>query len=35
MLFGLLNPCVTRDSSLFIIVESLGDVWALETMCHM
>jgi hypothetical protein len=23
-LFGLLNPCVTRDSSSFVITESLG-----------
>jgi recombinational DNA repair protein RecR len=31
---GLSNPCV-RDSRSLIIVESLGDVWAVETMRHM
>jgi len=29
------NPCVTRDSSSFIISESLGDVLAVESMRHM
>jgi hypothetical protein len=33
-LFGLSNPCVTRYSSLLIIFESLGAVWAVETICH-
>jgi len=28
------NPCVTRDSSLLVFYESLGAVWAVETMCH-
>jgi len=33
-LFGLSNQCV-RDSRSLIIVESLRDVWAVETMRHM
>jgi len=33
-LFGLSNPCVTRYSSSFIISESLGAVWAFESMRH-
>jgi hypothetical protein len=31
-LFGLSNPCVTRDSSLLLISESLKAVWAVESM---
>jgi len=31
--FGLSNPCVTRDSSSFVISESLGAVWAVESLC--
>jgi len=33
-LFGLSNPCVTPDSSSLMISESLGVVWAVETMRH-
>jgi hypothetical protein len=29
-----LNPCVNRDSSSLIISESLGGVWAVESMRH-
>jgi len=28
------NPCVTRESRSLIIFESLGAVWAVETMSH-
>jgi len=28
------NPCVTRDSSLLVFYESLGAVWAVESMGH-
>ena len=31
-LLGLSNPCVTRDSSSFLISESIGAVWAVESM---
>jgi hypothetical protein len=30
-LFGLLYPCVTRDSSSLMISESLRTVWAVES----
>jgi hypothetical protein len=30
-LFGLSNPCVTRDSSSLLISESLRAVWAVES----
>jgi hypothetical protein len=30
-MFGLLNPCVTRDSILLMFYESLGAVWAVES----
>jgi hypothetical protein len=33
-LFGLSNPCVTRDSSSLMIYESLGVVWDVECNCH-
>jgi len=29
---GLSNPCVTRDSSSLLISESIGAVWAVESM---
>jgi len=28
------NPCVTRDISSLMISESLGGVWAVESMGH-
>jgi len=28
------NPCVTRDSSSLMFSESLGAVWAIESMRH-
>jgi hypothetical protein len=28
------NPCVTRDSSSLVFYESLGAVWAVESMHH-
>jgi len=31
-LLGLSNPCVTRDNSSLLISESLGAVWAVESM---
>jgi hypothetical protein len=31
-MFGLLNPCVTRESSSLMIYESQGAVWALESI---
>jgi len=34
-LFGLSNPCVTRDSTSLVFYESLGAVWAVESMRHM
>ena len=33
-LFGLSNPCVTRDSSSLMFYESLGADWAVESMRH-
>jgi len=33
-MFWLSNPCVTRDSSSLMISESLGAVWAVESMRH-
>ena len=33
-LFALSNPCVTRASSLLMIYESLGAVWAVAAMRH-
>jgi len=33
-LFGLSNPCVARDSSSFIITESIGAVSAVESISH-
>jgi len=33
-LFVLLNPCVTSDSSLFMIFDSLGAVLAVECICR-
>ena len=32
--FGLSYPCVTRDKSLLMIYETLGAVWAVESMRH-
>jgi hypothetical protein len=32
--FGLSNPCVTRDTSSLMISESLGPVRAVESMRH-
>jgi len=32
VLFGLSNPCVTRDSSSLMISEYLGGVWAVQSM---
>jgi hypothetical protein len=34
-LFGLSNPCVTRDNSSLMIPESLGAVWVVECMRHL
>jgi len=34
-LLGLSNPWVTRDSSSLMISESLGDMWAVESMNHI
>jgi len=31
-LFGVSNPCVTRDISAFMISKYLGAVWAVESM---
>jgi len=31
-LFGLSNPCVTCDTGSLMIYESLGAVWAVESM---
>jgi len=33
-LFGLSNPCVTRDSSSLLISQSVGAVWAGEFIRH-
>jgi hypothetical protein len=33
-MFGLSNPSVISDSSSLIISESLGTVWAVESMRH-
>jgi len=33
-LFGLSNPCVTRDRSSLIISESLGAVWDVQSRRH-
>jgi len=33
-LFGLSNPRVIRESSSLMISQSLGAVWAVESMCH-
>jgi hypothetical protein len=32
--FGLSNPCVTRDSSSLMVSESLAVVWAVESLRH-
>jgi hypothetical protein len=32
--FGLSNPCVTQYNSSLIISDSLGAVWAVESMQH-
>jgi hypothetical protein len=32
--FGLSNPCVTHDSNSLIISETLGAVWAVESVRH-
>jgi len=32
MMFGVSNPCVTRDISALMISESLGAVWAVESL---
>jgi hypothetical protein len=32
--FGMSNPCVTRDSNSLIISEALGAVWAVESVRH-
>jgi len=32
--FGLLNPCVTRDSNSLMISNSQGAVWAVESVRH-
>jgi hypothetical protein len=34
-LFGLSNPCVTRDTSSLMIYESLGGVWDVESVRHL
>jgi len=31
-MFGVSNPCVTRDISALLISESLGAVWAVESL---
>jgi len=33
-LFGLSNPCVTRDSSSLMKSQSQGAVWAVESVRH-
>jgi len=33
-MFGLSNPCGTRESSSLMISKSLGAVWAVECMCY-
>jgi hypothetical protein len=33
-MFGLLNPTITRDRCLLVIYESLGAVWAVESIHH-
>jgi hypothetical protein len=34
-LYGLSIPCVTRDSSSLMISQSLGDVWAVQSVGHL
>jgi len=33
-LFALSNPCVTSDNNLLMISESVGVIWAVESMCR-
>jgi len=32
-MFGVSNPCVTRDISALMISESLGAIWGVQSVC--